>query len=183
MTGSLLNWPDFADRTPADAREDGGQFDVAYRRTVSELGDEFDLLGVEEWQIYDVTGSGGDPGVVLRWRKGAQEYVAACDQYTSKTANVRALYLWLNETRMRAKRPVKTARESMAAAALPQGDGEEPVVAGEVPPHKVLGVDADADGSEIREAFQERVRAAHPDHGGSMREVNRVRDAYQQLME
>lgn len=183
MSESLFNWPDFADRTDPDDRESGNQFDVSYRATKSDVSDEFDRLGVDEWQMFDVTGSGGDPGVVLQWRNGPQEYVAACDAYSSKSANLRALYLWLNETRMRNQRPVKTAQENMAAAALPQGDDEEPVVAGEVPPHKVLGVDKDADLSTIREAFQERVRSAHPDHGGSMSEVNRVRDAYKQLTE
>jgi ferredoxin len=46
-------------------------------------------------------------------------------------------------------------------------------------PFEVLGVDRDADDAEIERAYRERVKDAHPDHGGSQREFQRVRRAYE----
>ncbi|PSP57451.1 ferredoxin [Halobacteriales archaeon QS_1_67_19] len=48
-------------------------------------------------------------------------------------------------------------------------------------PFEVLGVDADADEAEIERAYRERVKEAHPDHGGSIEEFRTVRTAYETL--
>ncbi|WP_132061575.1 ferredoxin Fer [Halorussus amylolyticus] len=48
-------------------------------------------------------------------------------------------------------------------------------------PLAVLGLDADPDDDELRRAYRERVKEAHPDHGGSAEEFRAVRDAYEQL--
>jgi hypothetical protein len=44
--------------------------------------------------------------------------------------------------------------------------------------HAVLGVSVDASESELRRAYRERVKEAHPDHGGDEDEFRRVREAY-----
>ena len=49
-------------------------------------------------------------------------------------------------------------------------------------PFEVLGVDPDADDAEIERAYRERVKDAHPDHGGSQREFQRVRRAYEAIV-
>ncbi|WP_435064423.1 ferredoxin Fer [Halobaculum sp. EA56] len=46
-------------------------------------------------------------------------------------------------------------------------------------PYEVLGVDADADDTEIERAYRRRVKEAHPDRGGSAAEFQRVREAYE----
>jgi curved DNA-binding protein CbpA len=46
-------------------------------------------------------------------------------------------------------------------------------------PFDVLGVDPDADDAEIERAYRRRVKEAHPDHGGSQEEFQRVRAAYE----
>jgi curved DNA-binding protein CbpA len=46
-------------------------------------------------------------------------------------------------------------------------------------PYDVLGLDPDADDREIVEAYRDRVKEAHPDHGGSAVEFKRVKDAYE----
>jgi len=46
-------------------------------------------------------------------------------------------------------------------------------------PYDVLGLDADADEDAIVQAYRERVKAVHPDHGGSIAEFKRVRRAYE----
>jgi ferredoxin len=48
-------------------------------------------------------------------------------------------------------------------------------------PFEVLALDPDADDDEIEEAYRERVKEAHPDHGGSVEEFRAVRTAYEQL--
>jgi len=48
-------------------------------------------------------------------------------------------------------------------------------------PYKVLGLDPDADDGAVVDAYRERVKEAHPDHGGSAAEFRRVTEAYQQL--
>ena len=46
-------------------------------------------------------------------------------------------------------------------------------------PFEVLGVSAGADADEVKAAYRDRVKEAHPDHGGSPEEFRRVRDAYE----
>lgn len=45
----------------------------------------------------------------------------------------------------------------------------------------ILGIDPDADDAEIDRAYRQRVKEAHPDHGGSASEFQRVRTAYERL--
>ena len=49
-------------------------------------------------------------------------------------------------------------------------------------PFEVLGVEPDADEETVERAYKRRVKAAHPDHGGSPREFQRVRAAYQAVL-
>jgi ferredoxin len=48
-------------------------------------------------------------------------------------------------------------------------------------PFEVLGVSRGADAKEVEAAYRERVKDAHPDHGGSPEEFRRVRDAYEAI--
>jgi len=48
-------------------------------------------------------------------------------------------------------------------------------------PFEVLSVERDADPDEIKRAYRDRIKEAHPDHGGSKREFQRVRAAYEEL--
>jgi hypothetical protein len=48
-------------------------------------------------------------------------------------------------------------------------------------PYRTLGVRADAHGQLIRSAYRARLKTAHPDHGGSREELERVLDAYAEL--
>ncbi|MFB6156734.1 MAG: ferredoxin Fer [Haloferacaceae archaeon] len=48
-------------------------------------------------------------------------------------------------------------------------------------PFEVLGLDPDADDEAIKEAYKRRVKDAHPDHGGSAEEFQRVRAAYEAI--
>lgn len=48
-------------------------------------------------------------------------------------------------------------------------------------PFDVLDLGSDADEEEIEQAYRERVKQAHPDHGGSVEEFRAVRNAYEKL--
>lgn len=166
----MLDWPDFADRTPEEERKDESKFSVGYRQTKSDLRKEFERMGVEKWTLDDVTGSGGDPGVVVRWVDDGHERVVACDAYTSKSQNLREIYTWISETRLRSNRPVVTAGESFAAARLPPADGttataDDTAVAAREPPHEILGVAEDAPDPVVVGAFRELTKEGHSDQG------------------
>lgn len=48
-------------------------------------------------------------------------------------------------------------------------------------PFDVLSVDPDADDEEIDRAYRRRILEAHPDQGGSIREFQAVRSAYEEI--
>ncbi|MDZ7747031.1 MAG: ferredoxin Fer [Halobacteriales archaeon] len=48
-------------------------------------------------------------------------------------------------------------------------------------PYEVLGVDSDADEATIETVYRERIKDAHPDHGGDIEEFRRVRAAYETI--
>jgi len=180
MQESMLNWPEEFERTPPEQRETVTKFSKTYRETKSDLKTEMKRLGVESWTMDDVSGSSTDPGVVVRWRKDGTDYAVACDAYARKTSNLRATYLWLNETRMRNQRPVETGQDDLAAAALP--GGEEPVE-GAVPPHVILEVPPDAGDEEVQQAFREKAKETHSDMGGSNKQFKRVKSARDQMLD
>jgi ferredoxin len=48
-------------------------------------------------------------------------------------------------------------------------------------PFEVLSVDPDADDDAVKAAYRERVKDAHPDHGGSPEEFQLVKTAYEEI--
>ncbi|WP_251341531.1 ferredoxin Fer [Haloplanus halophilus] len=50
-------------------------------------------------------------------------------------------------------------------------------------PFDVLGIDPDADESEVDRAYRRRVMETHPDQGGSARAFQRVKAAYEAIVE
>ncbi|MCL9813124.1 ferredoxin Fer [Natranaeroarchaeum aerophilus] len=48
-------------------------------------------------------------------------------------------------------------------------------------PYDILGVARDADEEELLEAYRERVKETHPDHGGSARAFQAVKTAYERI--
>jgi ferredoxin len=50
-------------------------------------------------------------------------------------------------------------------------------------PFDVLGIDPDADDATVRDAYRRRVKDAHPDRGGSAREFQRVKEAYEMIQD
>jgi hypothetical protein len=190
-----LDWPQGWERTPSHERERSSKFSATRGDTTEALATEMDRLDVAQWRAD--TGSGGthtksnglpkhsanpsDPGFVLRWQKDGQDHAIACDAYDGLDANLRCVYLWVKDTRITGDRPVRTGSDQFAAAKLPSGD--EDAIAQRPPPHEVLNVSPDAAGVVVQTAYQEQVKQAHPDQGGSAEELELVRWAREQMLE
>lgn len=50
-------------------------------------------------------------------------------------------------------------------------------------PFELLGVERGADSEAVERAYRRRIKEAHPDHGGSPREFQRVRAAYRAILD
>lgn len=178
-----LDWPSGFERTPGRERENTNKFESGVRQTKRQIRAEMDRMGVDEWRLDDVTGSSSsDPGVVLRWAKDGQDYAVACDKYTNKKDNIRSIYLWVNETRMRSQRPVVTGNSEFAAARLPSGREEDEAIVLPDEPHEVLGIAPDASERMVRVAYQEKMKNAHPDQGGTRMEKALVEQARDEML-
>lgn len=182
-----LDWPTEFERTPARKRIPGSKFRVNWGQTKQEIRGEMKRLEADEWRLDHETGSGGDPGVVVRWRKNDDEYAVGCDKYKGKAANARAVYLWIRETRKRGDRPVRTGAEEFAAARLPPGE-EDAIVADDgsmEAPHEVLGVAPDAPTNVVKAAARRLSADVHPDQGegGDVEQYHRIQRAKRSMLE
>ncbi|WP_435360426.1 DnaJ domain-containing protein [Haloarchaeobius sp. DFWS5] len=189
-----LDWPaSLGERTPARERSRTSNFRVTLGRTTTDIEQELERLDPDDWRCSignEHTKSNGlplhnaipeDPGFVFQWSKDGDQFAVGCDAYQELRDNVREVYLWLKETRMRSQREVATGDTEFAAARLP-GAGED-AIAGDPAPEAVLGVEADAERSAIRSAYRERVSEAHPDAGGSEDEFKRVQRAKEAMLD
>lgn len=195
---SELDWPAGFERTEHTNREHSSPFRVSLADSTADLQTEMDRLDPAGWRAS--TGSGGaytksnglpkhnanpdDPGFVLRWTNASEEFAVACDHYRNLRGNVRTVFLWVHETRLRSQRPVTTGEREFAAARLPSGDDD--VVAASAgnteAPHEVLGVAEDAP-EVVIEAAARRLKAnTHPDSGGSREAFQRIVDAEKALL-
>ena len=187
---SGLDWPTGWERTPESEREPNRSFEATLGTTTQDLTTEMDRMDVDAWrgEIGNAhTKSNGlplhnanpdDPGFVLRWTDGDEQFAVACDASSRLRDNVRTVYLWVHETRMRSQRPVKTGDTEFAAARLPPGDGDDVAAASSsaTPAHEVLGVQPNAPEGVVKAAARHQKARAHPDKGGS-------REAFQEIVE
>lgn len=191
-----IDWPAGWDRTPAAERTRNNRFDTSLRKSIDDLVDELERVGVDDWRLSTgaehqqrnprypyADANPDDPGAVIRWTMDGGQYAVACDAYSRLRDNVRTLYLYVREKRKMEDRPVETGESEFANARLPPGDEDTEVVAGEPPAHVVLGVDRDADRDEIKAAYRERSKETHPDNGGSDEAFKRVGRAKEAMLD
>lgn len=193
---SSIDWPESFERTdPQDREPYSGGFQVTRSEAFQNVLDELRRWdGVTDVQLDSgaehqkrnpnkpyARASFDDPGVVVYFTKDGEEMAAACDRWDSPRDNAQDLYHYLHETRMQEQRGTVTAESEYEKLRLPRGD-EDTVVA-EPPAHAVLGVDRDASPTEIEDAWRERVKETHPDHGGTEEHVQRVHDAKERMLD
>jgi predicted ATP-dependent serine protease len=77
---------------------------------------------------------------------------------------------------------LSNARCSECGAVRPGGNGACPNCSHQSP-HEVLGIDPDAPEAVVQTAARERIKTAHPDHGGSATELQRVKQARDRLLD
>lgn len=190
-----LDWPpELGERTPSGHRTTAYKFQATLGDTTKSLAAELDRMGVDDWRasignqhtksntLPRHNADPDDPGFVLRWSKGGEQYAVGCDAYTRLRDNVREVYLWIHETRMRGQREVVTGDAEFAAARLPPGDTERAKVVGRPPPHEILGVAEDAPDGVVKAAYRELAKGAHADAGGSTAEMKRLNRAKEELL-
>lgn len=187
-----LDWPPGWERTPAGRRTKGRKFQASLGQTTKQIEGEMKRMDVDDWRgsiANQHTKSNGlplhnanpdDPGFVLQWSKDGDQFAVACDAYSRVRDNVRAVYLWIHETRLRSQRPVKTGDTEFAAARLPAGDD---VVAAGPPPHEVLDISPDASRDEVLNAYKKRLKEVHPDQGGDPNAFKRVVQAKEAMLD
>ncbi|MFC7214557.1 J domain-containing protein [Saliphagus sp. GCM10025334] len=191
---SDLKWPKSFPRTSPEEREAySGNFRVSTRRAFQNiLGELQSWDGVTDVQLesaadhlkqnpnlpYANATKPDDPGVVAYFTKDGEQMAAACDRWDNLRDNAQDLYHYLHETRMQEQRGTVTAESEYQKLRLPSA-GE--AVEAAPSPYAVLEVAPAADSDEIRDAFRERIKEAHPDKGGSESEFKRVQNAYQTL--
>jgi hypothetical protein len=188
-----VDWPpELGEPTPAGQRTKNWDFSATLGKTTEQLETELDRLDPDDWRVEtgnQHTKTNGmprhnanpdDPAFVLHWTKNGDSYAVGCDRYSRLRDNVRTVYLWFHETRMRSKRPVSTAEASFAAAKLPPAN--EDAVAGDPPAHAVLDIDPDASDDEVIAAYRELAKQTHGDVGGDPEDFKRVKRAKETML-
>jgi len=192
---SAIDWPAGWERTPPAERERTTKFGASLASSCSAIETEMSRMDVDDFRAS--TASGGayvrksglpkhnanpdDPGFVLKWTDDGDQFAVACDHYADLRDNVRSVYLWINETRLRSQRPVRTGDAEFAAARLPSGEEETPVVTTKAP-HEVLEVAPDASDEVVEAAYRQKIKTAHPDQGGDAASVERVQNAKEAML-
>jgi len=203
-TNGEIDWPAWAERTPASERERTSKYSVTLNSAMTDLRDELlDRVGADDWRLSTAAphrkrdglpyadSNPDDPGVAVRWSMDGRQYCVACDRYSDLRDNTRTLGLYVAEKRKMGGRPVETGQDEFATARLPSGeeDDDDVIVAG--PPSTsmtdavaadLLGVSPDSPERVVSTAFQERIKDGHPDQGGDV-DVQRLKHARDRLLE
>ena len=190
---NAIDWPDSFPRTdPEERKAYPGGFRVSRSEAFQNVLDELAAWdGVTDVQLESgaehqkrnpnkpyANASFDDPGVVVYFTKDGEQMAAACDSWDNPRDNAQDLYHYLHETRMQEQRGTVTAESEYEKLRLPSA-GED--TAATASPYAVLEVPPTASDEEIREAYQFRVKEAHPDNGGSEAEFKRVQQAYEAI--
>jgi len=186
-----VDFPESLDPTPKSERESAGKFSTSMNKSLRQIGTELERFDVDEWIIDDAPmGSGQSwPGVVVRWTKDNVDYALVSDTYTTKKANARAAYYWIHETRKREQRPVTTANDPLAAAALPPGEQRTdsavavPPQSASLDPHEVLGVEPNASPERVERAYRSQAKERHADSGGSTEQFMELKEAKEAMLD
>lgn len=124
-----------------------------------------------------------DPGVAIYFKLDGEPVVFACDAYVRPEDNLYAIAKTIEAKRGILRWGCATGvREFTGYAALP-----ETIQAGRAaydpPIREVLGVAADAQLDDVREAYRKWVLAAHPDNGGDAERFVRIKATAERLIQ
>ena len=187
-----LAWPEHRARTPSKRRKKGNfthrQRPIRIREAAERLEDEIERLRADGLVIssnipHSISGrprgtskdEPEDPGVAIYFELKGEPLVLACDTYSTVAMNLAALAGHIEATRRIERYGVQKASEILKSFLALPGAG----VVVKRPWWEVLGVPRSAGADEIRAAHRRRSKTAHPDRGGSdrqMAELNAAKD-------
>ncbi len=153
----------------------------------TELMGELDLLGANSIIIstniktrkdgmpYSNAAEPEDSGVAVYFMLDGNPRCIPCDKWDRVADNIYAIAKTVN-----ALRGIDRWGTKQIIAAAFSGFKALPAKGVESSWYKVLDVDPDVSGEELKKAFAKRVKEAHPDKGGSTEEFTKVRNAYRE---
>lgn len=114
-----------------------------------------------------------DTGVAVYFERKGNQMVFACDRWGSVRENIRSIQKTIEALRGIDRWGASNMMERAFTGFM--------AIAGPAPRrwHDILGVNSDADASQIKSAYRRKARECHPDNGGSaelMAELNAARD-------
>lgn len=140
--------------------------EISYR-----LRDNFRKWGIREYVLPQLNSS--QTGVTVDFLQAGEWRQASCSRFPRPHENYHALLLAFEAVRKADQRGIAGVFAQVAQAfALP-----EPATG----PYAVLGVRPGDAPERIRDAYMDRIKETHPDHGGDPREFQRVREAGREL--
>lgn len=177
-----LDWPEGQLRTET---QDTARFKVSFDKALQGLRRELRLMGAtsvcvstnlelarDGWPDPRSKLKRNDPGVSVYWMLGGKMHVIACDAWDRVEDNLHAVALTLSADRGKARWRCSGVLDRSIAAYLAL-----PAPTPKTPWWEILGVRKDDPLPEIEMIWKARVRAAHPDQGGShdrITELNRA---------
>ncbi len=184
-----LQWPD---GWAVTTMPEPSNFTVAFTDALRSLERELDRLGATDPVITSnlptrrdgrpyATGiqQGHSPGIAVYFVLHGAERVMACDRWDDATSNIRAIACAIEAIR-------GLDRWGAAGAALKVWDAYTALPARVDPaPHwsAVLGVSQHSTYSEIKRAYRDLIKEAHPDTGGDTARAARINAAFDQAMQ
>jgi hypothetical protein len=117
-------WPVQFDRTPEKERERTSRRNTPHpTQTRDEIRRELRKLGAENSEILHT-----DPGAVVTWLMGGEQYLLGCDSSKTIKGCLRQLLLYIQEVRLAENRHVKASTTLFSAAKIEPPTDDEPSV-------------------------------------------------------
>jgi hypothetical protein len=158
-----------------------------WNETESELDETMSKWGVTDWSVTRARGvrltgtaawnaqSSKDRSVTLRYTKNGRDVVLTMDKQERAVDNLRVLYLAVEAMRLNERRGIaEVVQQAYAQLQAPAN----PII---TDPYELLGVRSDAPLEVIEAAFRARMKAVHPDAGGSDQQAKQLTAAMEQL--
>lgn len=191
---SQLDWPDGYERTPASERDPYPHgFRVSRADAFDNILEELRHMDAKNVRVETAAPhtkaephrpyhdrDPEDPSVVVYAEYDGQQLAVPCDLWDNLRDNAQAIAKYLNAKRALERYGVATVESEFSTQALPSGNGAE---AADPPAHEVLGIAPDAPEAVVRTAYQEAMKDAHPDQGGSAVRKGRVQRAKEAMLD
>ncbi len=186
-----LCWPEGYPRAadPVQSRFGGGysQKGFTLRKARKRLNHEIDLLGGEEiiistnmrtrqdGGVFSNAKEPSDSGIAVYFKLDGQSVVLSCDRWHTVKENTHAIALSVSAMRgldrWGVSEILKRVFTGFAALPAPNDNWWE-----------ILNIDREANTKEIRGAYRQLIKTAHPDVGGTADFATKLNDAYRRAL-